>query len=172
MKKPELVLIAGCNAAGKSTFIRTRLNELEGFEILMTDVYKGRTKELARQAIGQGKDILIETVFNDESFKDLADQARHAGYQTSLVVLFLDSIQQSVNRVAFRGMQASRSSTSTTRMRIPRIQGLPPHCKASVVIRSFQLLLYKNTSYCNTRANICNNQNQGNPLILQTAQPS
>ena len=99
MKKPELVLIAGCNAAGKSTFIRTRLNELEGFEILMTDVYKGRTKEPARQAIKQGKDILIETVFNDESFKDLAVQARNAGYQTSLVVLFLDNIQQSVNRL-------------------------------------------------------------------------
>lgn len=35
---PELIFITGCNAAGKSTFIRTRLNELEGFEILITDV--------------------------------------------------------------------------------------------------------------------------------------
>jgi len=118
MKKPELVLIAGCNAAGKSTFIRTRLNELEGFEILMTDVYKGRTKELARQAIRDGKDILIETVFNDESFKDLADQARHAGYQTSLIVLFLDSIQQSVNRVAFRGMQENGITISGSNVKI------------------------------------------------------
>ena len=59
MKKPELVLIAGCNAAGKSTFIRTRLNELERFEIIMTDVYKGRTKELVKKAIIQRKDILI-----------------------------------------------------------------------------------------------------------------
>lgn len=25
---PELIFIAGCNAAGKSTFIRSRLNEL------------------------------------------------------------------------------------------------------------------------------------------------
>jgi len=53
MKKPSLIFISGCNAAGKSTFIRTRLNELEGFEVLMTDVYKGRTKELARQAIAR-----------------------------------------------------------------------------------------------------------------------
>ncbi|MDR3695498.1 zeta toxin family protein [Mucilaginibacter sp.] len=118
MKKPELVLVAGCNAAGKSTFIRTRLNELEGFEILMTDVYKGRTKELARRAVSQGKDILIETVFNDESFKDLADEARNAGYQTSLVVLFLDNIQQSVNRVAFRGVQENGITISGSNIKI------------------------------------------------------
>jgi len=79
---PELVFVAGCNAAGKSTFIRTRLNELEDFEVLMTDVYKGRTK-------------------------DLADYAHNAGYQTSLVVLFPDSIQQSITRVALRGVQQS-----------------------------------------------------------------
>jgi predicted ABC-type ATPase len=107
MDKPELVLIAGCNAAGKSTFIRTRLNELERFEVFMTDVYKGRTKELVRKAIAQGKNILVETVFNDASFKDLVDQARNAGYQTSLIVLFLDNPQQSINRVASRAIQQS-----------------------------------------------------------------
>jgi predicted ABC-type ATPase len=118
MKKPELIFIVGCNAAGKSTFIRTRLNELEDFEILMTDVYKGRTKQLAKEAIARSKDILIETVFNDASFKDLADEARHAGYQTSLVVLFLDNPQQSVNRVAFRGMQQSGIAISGSNVRI------------------------------------------------------
>jgi uridine kinase len=50
MKVPELIFVSGCNAAGKSTFIRTRLNELSGFEVIMTDVYKGRTKEIFRQA--------------------------------------------------------------------------------------------------------------------------
>ncbi len=44
MRKPELIFIVGCNAAGKSSFIRTRISELYGFEIIMTDVYKGRTK--------------------------------------------------------------------------------------------------------------------------------
>jgi uridine kinase len=51
MQKPQLIFVAGCNAAGKSTFIRTRLNELEDFEVLMTDVYKERTKALASEAI-------------------------------------------------------------------------------------------------------------------------
>jgi len=118
MIKPELILVAECNAAGKSTFIRTRLNELEGFEILMTDVYKGRTKEMARQAIAGKKDVLIETVFNDESFKDLIDQARNSGFKTSLVALFLDNPQQSINRVAFRGMQQSGITISGSNVKI------------------------------------------------------
>ncbi len=112
MKKPEFIMVAGCNAAGKSSFIRTRLNEMEGFEILMTDVYKGRTKELVKDAIKVRKDILIETVFNDSSFKNLVDEARNAGYQTTLIVLFLDNLQQSIDRVAFRGMQQSHIKIS------------------------------------------------------------
>lgn len=118
MKKPEFIMVAGCNAAGKSSFIRTRLNEMEGFEILMTDVYKGRTKELVKDAIKVRKDILIETVFNDSSFKILVDEARNIGYQTTLIVLFLDNLQQSIDRVAFRGMQQSRIKISGSNVKI------------------------------------------------------
>ena len=118
MKKPEFIMVAGCNAAGKSSFIRTRLNEMEGFEILMTDVYKGRTKELVKDAIKVRKDILIETVFNDSSFKILVDEARNAGYQTTLIVLFLDNLQQSIDRVAFREMQQSRIKISGSNVKI------------------------------------------------------
>jgi predicted ABC-type ATPase len=102
MTVPELTFVVGPNAAGKSSFIRTRINELEGCEIIMTDVYKGRTKEVFSRALKAGKDIILETIFNDASFKDLVDQARHAGYHTSLIILFLDAIQQSIDRVAFR----------------------------------------------------------------------
>lgn len=118
MKKPEFIMVAGCNAAGKSSFIRTRLNEMEGFEILMTDVYKGRTKELVKDAIKVRKDILIETVFNDSSFKILVDEARNTGYQTTLIVLFLDNLQQSIDRVAFREMQQSRIKISGSNVKI------------------------------------------------------
>lgn len=87
MKRPELIFVAGCDAAGKSTFIRTRLVELSTFEVIMSDVYKGRTQEIFNQALQQKKDIVLETVFNDGSFKNLVDQAQHAGYQTSLIAL-------------------------------------------------------------------------------------
>ncbi len=105
MKQPKFVFVAGCNAAGKSSFIRTRISELDGFEIIMTDVYKSRSKEIFRKALSQRKDIILETVFNDPSFKDLVDLAREAGYNTSLVVLFLDTPQQSMARVAFRSIE-------------------------------------------------------------------
>ena len=107
MKKPELIFVVGCNASGKSTFIRTRLNELSSFEIIMADAYKGRTKEVFKEALNKKKNIIVETVFNDESFKDLVDMARKEDYQTSLIVLFLDSIEESIDRVAIRAMQQS-----------------------------------------------------------------
>lgn len=52
------------------------------------------------------------------SFKDLADYANNAGYQTSLVVLFLDSIQQFITRVALRGIQQSGITISGNNIRI------------------------------------------------------
>ena len=105
MDNPELIFIVGCNAAGKSSFIRTRLNELVNFEIIMTDVYKSRSKQVVQDALNQKKNIVVETVFNDSSFKDLVDKARNGGYQTSMIVLFLDSPTQSLERVAFRSLE-------------------------------------------------------------------
>jgi len=90
MKTPNCIFVAGCNAAGKSSFIRTRINQLQSFEIIMTDVYKSRSKDVFNQAIAKKKDIILETVFNDPSFKDLVDNARNNGYYCSLIVLFLD----------------------------------------------------------------------------------
>ncbi|AYL97194.1 zeta toxin family protein [Mucilaginibacter celer] len=118
MKRPELIFVVGCNAAGKSSFIRTRLNALVGFEIIMTDVYKNRTKDVFRDALKQGKNIILETVFNDSSFKDLVDLARDANYDTSLVVLFLDSPQHSFERVAFRSIEQSGLIISEGNIRI------------------------------------------------------
>lgn len=100
----QLIFVAGCNAAGKSTFIRTKLSSLNGFEIFMTDVYKNRTKELVATALKDGKSIILETVFNDASFRELIDLANKLGYSTSLIVLFLDNIEQSIKRVGFRAI--------------------------------------------------------------------
>ncbi len=118
MVKPELVFVTGPNAAGKSSFIRTRINELEGCEIIMTDVYKGRSKQVFLQALKIKKDIVFETVFNDASFKDLIDEAHNAGYRTSLIVLFLDTVQHSLERVAFRSIEQSGLKISDGNIKI------------------------------------------------------
>lgn len=118
MSKPELIFVVGCNAAGKSTFIRTRLVELQDYQILMTDVYKARTKHLATLAITMRENVIIETVFNDASFMDLVDLAHQHDYHTSLVVIFLDNLTQSRTRVAIRGMQQSGITISGSNIEI------------------------------------------------------
>jgi predicted ABC-type ATPase len=72
------------------------------FQIIMTDVYKSRTKEVFDDAIAERKNIVLETVFNVESFKDWVDLANQNNYYTSLIVLFLDTPQHSTERVANR----------------------------------------------------------------------
>ncbi|HTI11615.1 MAG TPA: hypothetical protein VL832_23740 [Puia sp.] len=70
MPKPDLIFITGCNAAGKSSLIRTHLSLFSDFEIIMTDVYKGRSKEIFKDAVFGGKNIILETPFNNEGFKN------------------------------------------------------------------------------------------------------
>jgi len=102
MERPDFIFVTGCNAAGKSSLIRSHLSEFPGYEVIMTDVYKGRSREVFRNAIRDAKNIILETPFNDGGFKELIDLARNAGYQTSMVVLFLKSAAQSLERVANR----------------------------------------------------------------------
>jgi predicted ABC-type ATPase len=84
----------------------------------MTDVYKSRSKELFTAAIEKRKDVILETVFNDASFKDLIDTARNAGYHTSLITLFLDTPQHSLERVAFRSIGQNGLTISGNNIRL------------------------------------------------------
>ena len=46
MGSPELIFVTGSNAAGKSSLIRSHLSEFPEHEVIMTDVYKGRSKQV------------------------------------------------------------------------------------------------------------------------------
>ncbi|RZL35756.1 MAG: hypothetical protein EOO96_08415, partial [Pedobacter sp.] len=105
MVQPELYVVTGPNAAGKSSFIRSRLNDFNGFEVIMTDVFKDRTKKVFIDAIQDRKNIVLETVFNNESFRFFIEDAKRAGYNTSLIVLFLDNPKESMDRVASRYLE-------------------------------------------------------------------
>jgi predicted ABC-type ATPase len=102
MERPELIFVTGCNAAGKSSLIRSHRGEFPYYEVIMTDVYKARSREVFKEAIHQRKCIILETPFNDEKFKDLVDLANNAGYESTLITLFLRSPGQSLERVANR----------------------------------------------------------------------
>lgn len=105
MPVPELVVVTGCNAAGKSSFIRSRISQLKDFEVIMTDVYKGRTREMFKASIRNGKNIILETVFSNAEFKNWIDEAKVAGYYCTLINLFLDSPIHSIERVGHRAVE-------------------------------------------------------------------
>jgi predicted ABC-type ATPase len=102
MASPELIFVTGSNAAGKSSLIRSHLSEFPDHEVIMTDVYKGRSRQVFSDAVKARKSIILETPFNDEGFKDLIDHAKTAGYHCTFIVLFLKSPAQSFERVAAR----------------------------------------------------------------------
>lgn len=102
MNYPEFIFITGCNAAGKSSLIRTHLSDYPDYQVIMTDVYKSRSRDVFLEALKYRKDIILETPFNNENFKDFADLARDSGYQSSLVILFLNNPTESFERVAAR----------------------------------------------------------------------
>src|ERR1700722_19617963 len=102
MERPELIFVTVCNAAGKSSLIRTHLSLFPDFEVIMTDVYKVRSHEVFKEAVSERKSIILETPFNNEGFKNLIDLSRNSGYQSTLIVLFLKSFSHSLERVAAR----------------------------------------------------------------------
>jgi len=102
MDRPELLFVTGCNAAGKSSLIRTHLSQFPDYEIIMTDVYKSRAGEVFKESVKRRKNIILETPFNNEGFKNLIDLSKNEGYQATLIVLFLKSPSHSLERVAAR----------------------------------------------------------------------
>jgi len=98
MNIPELVFVTGPNAVGKSSFIRSRIAQLDTFDILMTDVFKGRIFELFDKSLKNRRDIILETVFNDSKFSELVNKAKQEGYFTQQVQLFLDTPNKSLDR--------------------------------------------------------------------------
>ena len=102
MSSPDFIFVTGCNAAGKSSLIRSHLSVYPDFQVIMTDVYKERSREVFLEALKNRKEIILETPFNNEKFRDFADLATAAGYQSSLIVLFLNTPGESIGRVAAR----------------------------------------------------------------------
>jgi predicted ABC-type ATPase len=102
MERPEFLFVTGCNAAGKSSLIRTHLSQFPDYEVIMTDVYKSRSQDVFKETVAARKNIVLETPFNNENFKSLIDFSKNAGYQSTLITLFLKSPSHSLERVAAR----------------------------------------------------------------------
>lgn len=121
MEKPQLLVIAGCNGAGKSSY--SRILSPEGIEVfdydkhfleiysalIPTDFQDQMAHSMAyqkletqiNQAINTGKSFAYETNFNSEPLHwPLIFKA--AGYEINMIYFCLNSVEEAQKRVAIR----------------------------------------------------------------------
>ena len=116
---PNLYIISGCNGAGKTTASFTILPEilncrefvnadeiargLSPFEPESVGIEAGRIM-LTRidELISQQKDFAFETTLSTRSFVSTVKKAQEQGYYVTLLFLWLDSVEQAIDRVKSR----------------------------------------------------------------------
>lgn len=120
LDNPQLLIIAGGNGAGKSTFSKD-LSSVDAFifdadkEIAKIEArYPGLPAESISYAVDQyfldcvdnvlkkGTDFTIETNFRDAGLMNTVSRFQENGYTVSMVYLCLSDIQQSMDRVTAR----------------------------------------------------------------------
>ncbi len=118
--QPQLILVAGPNGAGKSTFSKD-LSPAGAFifdpdKELATIALKYRNypqesiqyafqqhfQDCIELAIKEKQDFVIETNFRDHLLMDIAERFKSNGYETNMIYLVLQSIPESMARVAVR----------------------------------------------------------------------
>ncbi len=120
LDNPQLLIIAGGNGAGKSTFSKD-LSSVDAFifdadkEIAKIEArYPGLPAESISYAVDQyfldcvdsaltnSRDFTIETNFRDAGLMNIVNRFQENGYTISMVYLGLSDIQQSMDRVTAR----------------------------------------------------------------------
>lgn len=116
--KPELIIVSGCNAAGKSTFIRSRINQFEDYQIIMPDVFKQNTYPMLKQSILATKHIVLENILSDTNIFPLIDLAIQKDYNLTLFQLFITSPSASLERVGLRRIEENGLNISKEEVKI------------------------------------------------------
>jgi predicted ABC-type ATPase len=117
MDDSKLILVGGPNGSGKSTFaihhaMKTGMRYIGADQIASDisplDPHSARI-EAARQfivrireAISNGESLVVESTLAGKSLQNLINEAKTAGYHTTIVFVFLDSADTCVNRVVQR----------------------------------------------------------------------
>ncbi|HTV41465.1 MAG TPA: zeta toxin family protein [Candidatus Sulfotelmatobacter sp.] len=132
-KRPIIVVLAGHNGAGKSTFYHAHL-EVSGLRFLNADVLAAEldvnpylaseaTARLRQELVKQGESFIFETVFSDPVGDKLAflKSALEHGYHVLLCFIGLSSPALAEQRVAMRVSQGGHDvPTAKLVARFPR----------------------------------------------------
>lgn len=114
---PELIIIAGANGVGKTTFARPYVAEF-GFDFLNADdiaktladagdpspmIAAGRVFfEKLNQALDNQLSIVVETTLSGSYINKVAKRAKGLGYKIKLIYIFIESPEACVERVKIR----------------------------------------------------------------------
>jgi len=143
---PELILVCGCNGAGKSTFTYSTLEEKKNAIYIDLDriakeencspMQAGRIAvTLTKQFIADKKDFLKESTLSSKSDLKLIKNAQDAGFKVSLMYVGLNSADYAVDRVRDRHQKGGHSvPEEDIRRRYERSLENLPHAIALVDI--------------------------------------
>jgi len=124
MRKPILLVVAGANGAGKTTFIQTQINfeeispqayvcpDLIAEEIRREhpslseeEIYRQAmpiAEELRYKKLEKGEDIVLETVFSSDEKLIFLEKALERGYEVNMVYVTTEDPRINAGRVAKR----------------------------------------------------------------------
>jgi len=155
---PILIVIAGSNGAGKSTFTAS-LGDAAGVPVLDPDAVARRLQPLApeRAAVRAGREILqqqdafltqrlsfaVETTLAGTGALHLMDAARSRGYVVHLVYIGLENVQTALDRIVERHAQGGHSVPAHD---VGRRYGRSMRNLHAAVTRADHVLLFDNSS--------------------------
>ena len=114
---PQIVVVAGPNGCGKTTFVREYLEAYpypyvsadviaEGMEAdSIEDVRLKAGREFVKQVTAQiqnGESFIVESTLSGLMFKKVLSEAREAGYKVSILCIFLGSAEACMARIRQR----------------------------------------------------------------------
>lgn len=117
MKNKEIIIIAGANGVGKTTFAKPYVDDI-GYKFLNADeiakeiekqglqnamIKAGRVffTEL-RESVANEENIVIETTLSGTYINKVANNAKNKGYQIKMIYIFVDGEDLCVERVRSR----------------------------------------------------------------------
>jgi predicted ABC-type ATPase len=127
VKRPSIVIVAGVNGCGKSTFAATAAGEvaLLGQTAINPDqltqdalvefpnlggmganlIGVERAEKAVWKAIAEGKSAAVETVLSSAKFLPVIEAARRRRYRTRLIFIGLPSVELAIERIRTRVAQ-------------------------------------------------------------------